>query len=295
MGKKLVLLSTAIVTVAVLFLTGFYINSNINNIFNVPIGKMETVSLKAGAADKISGKEGGTAIKTKDNVGGGAPQKQVSESTGDIKKETTWEVKTTRIDQEAKKIVDNVLDYLVLVNKKNCLPAGFVPPDLVKPQIKFSFEEDLPKKLMRKEAAAAVENLFQQAGEEGIDIAGVSAYRSYERQQEIFNYKARQMGEEANKISAHPGESEHQTGLAIDVSCSRVGYNLSEAFGETIEGRWLVENAPKHGFIIRYPRGKEDITGYNYEPWHIRYVGIEAAGEIASRNITLEQFLANEQ
>ena len=162
----------------------------------------------------------------------------------------------------------------VLVNKELVLSAEYVPQDLVVPNIPFSFTEDLPKRKMRQEAARAVEMLFTQAEHDGLQLTSVSAYRSYLRQQEIFTHNSKVRGEtEANKVSARPGESEHQTGLAIDVSAPAVDYQLIEEFGETKEGRWLRENAHKYGFIIRYPKGKEETTGYQYEPWHIRYVG----------------------
>lgn len=181
----------------------------------------------------------------------------------------------------------------ILVNKDNALPAWYEPSDLTVPDIPFSFSEDLPKKRMRKEAATAVENLFAQAEQEGLELVGVSAYRSYRRQAEIFAYNVKAVGEtEANRVSARPGESEHQTGLAIDVSSPAVGYQLSEEFGDTKEGRWLRANAHRHGFIIRYPKNKEQITGYQYEPWHLRYVGPKIAGEIYKNGITLEEYLS---
>ena len=95
----------------------------------------------------------------------------------------------------------------------------------------------------------------------------------------------------AGKYSAKPGQSEHQTGLAVDVSSESVDYLLSDDYGETKEGKWLAENAHRFGFIVRFPRGKEDITGYQYEPWHIRYVGLTAAKEIHAEGITLEEYL----
>lgn len=188
--------------------------------------------------------------------------------------------------------VSNVQDVMVVVNKRRELPADYVPPDLVAPDIPFSFSGDDPKKLMRAEAAKALEQLFAAAAAEQIELAGVSGYRSYARQQEIFNWNAQQQGlEEANKTSAIPGQSEHQTGLAMDVSSPSVGYALVEEFGETKEGKWLAEHAPRYGFIIRYPKGKEAITGYSYEPWHLRYVGVKAAQEISEAGLTLEEYL----
>lgn len=181
----------------------------------------------------------------------------------------------------------------VLVNKDRALPAEYVPQDLVVPNIPFSFSEDLPKKKMRQEAAHAVEMLFVQAERDGLHLTGVSAYRSYQRQQEIFDHNSKIKGEtEANKVSARPGESEHQTGLAIDVSAPSVDCQLVEEFGETKEGKWLRENAHKYGFIIRYPKGKEKTTGYQYEPWHLRYVGQKAAWTITKKGMTLEEYIS---
>jgi len=198
--------------------------------------------------------------------------------------------------EKEKKMVENPDDILVLVNKEYNLPADYVPPDLVQPDIPFSFSEDLLKKKMRAEAARALEELIRQAAAEGIELAGVSGYRSYQRQEAIFTARARERGEEvANRTTARPGQSEHQTGLAMDVSSPSVGYDLIERFGDTKEGIWLAENAPRFGFIIRYPKGKEHLTGYSYEPWHIRYVGVEAAQEIAARGLILEEYLAEKQ
>ena len=95
---------------------------------------------------------------------------------------------------------------------------------------------------------------------------------------------------EANRVSAVPGTSEHQTGLTIDVSSPSAGNALEEAFGHTEEGQWLAQRAPEFGFIIRYPEGAEDITGYVYEPWHIRYVGKDLAPDIADSGLTLEEY-----
>ncbi len=191
--------------------------------------------------------------------------------------------------------VNGPLNYLVLVNKEHGLPADFIPPDLVIPDVPFIFIEDLPKKKLRREAAEALEDLFAQAQEDDIDLVGVSAYRSYSRQSALFNYYKRTKGRRlASKYSAHPGHSEHQTGLAIDVTGSNLGYNLleiAEEFAKSKVGRWLTENSFKYGFIIRYPAGKEEITGYKYEPWHLRYVGVEDAVKIVEEGLTLEEYL----
>lgn len=200
---------------------------------------------------------------------------------------------TIILNPDGKKVVNNPLDILVLVNKERSLPANFVPDDLVKPNIPFSFAGESEKKYLRKEAALALEKLFTKAEVDKVNIKGVSGYRSYNTQATIFAANVKRRGEEqANTFSARPGESEHQTGLAIDISSPSVGYKLVESLGEKPEGKWLGENASNFGFIIRYLKDKTEITGYIYEPWHLRYVGVEAAQEISSRNITLEEYLS---
>lgn len=189
-------------------------------------------------------------------------------------------------------IVTNNTSVLVLVNKKNNLPQGYVPANLIVPKVRFSFAEYDDKKLMRSDAAAALEEMFMGAQRAGINLYALSAYRSFDRQNDIFTSSVNRNGyEKANRLSAMPGQSEHQTGLAVDITAPSVNYGLSQGFGDTPEGKWLSDNAYKYGFIIRYQRGKESITGYQYEPWHVRFVGKAAAKEISSRKITLEEYL----
>lgn len=188
--------------------------------------------------------------------------------------------------------VTNLSSTVILVNKQRNLPSSYVPQDLVVPRIPFSFSGPSPKKQMKRVAATALEKLFAAAKKDGIDLKAVSGYRSYATQKAIFERNARNKGEAvANKTSARPGQSEHQTGLSMDISSASVGYALEQSFGNTKEGKWLKANAPKYGFIIRYGKGKEKLTGYSYEPWHVRYVGVYIAGEITRQNITLEQYL----
>lgn len=190
-------------------------------------------------------------------------------------------------------IVTNPTDYDVVVNKQRRLPDGFHPDDLVVPNVPFSFSGDSEKKKLRKQAALALEQLFAQAEEDGIALYAVSGFRSFGTQQAIFQYNVTQQGEEeARRYSAYPGTSEHQTGLAMDVSSPSVNNALDESLGETEEGKWLAEHAPAHGFIIRYPQGKEEITGYAYEPWHLRYVGKQVAKQMDEQGLTLEQYFA---
>ncbi|MGE8080612.1 M15 family metallopeptidase [Peribacillus loiseleuriae] len=179
----------------------------------------------------------------------------------------------------------------VLVNKENMLPDNYKPTDLVYPDVRFTFTEKIEKRMMRKEAADALELLFQAAKEQGVPLAGVSAYRSQKTQTSLFNHYVEKDGLEAALLySAKPGTSEHQTGLAIDVTSSDGSCAAEDCFGKTDQAQWLIDNAPTYGFIIRYEEGKESITGYKYEPWHLRYVGKKLAQELTDRGITLEEY-----
>jgi D-alanyl-D-alanine carboxypeptidase len=145
---------------------------------------------------------------------------------------------------------------------------------------------------MRAEAAEHFHKLVEAAKEEGYEIVMTTAYRSYSFQKILWdNYVAREGEEAANRFSARPGQSEHQTGLAVDISSPSVNYALTEDFADTDEGIWIAENAHKFGFIIRFPKGKEHITGYLYEPWHLRYVGEKVATRIYEQELTLEEYL----
>lgn len=179
----------------------------------------------------------------------------------------------------------------VLVNKQNKLPEDYNPTDLVYPDVAFVFKEKIDKRKMRKEAAGALEEMFAAAKEDGIHLAGVSAYRSHATQTALFDRYVKKDGlEKAKTYSAYPGTSEHETGLSIDVSGSDGKCAAQDCFGGTEEAEWLDKHAPEYGYIIRYPKGDEAITGYIYEPWHIRYVGQEIAQEIADKGITLEEY-----
>lgn len=186
-------------------------------------------------------------------------------------------------------------NYLILVNKENPLDNNYEPEKLVNLQVVFVSDATEEEKMMNEEAAKALEKLFKEAQKCHMDLYGVSAYRSYKTQKNIYNQRVKSVGKtQADKYVAIPGKSEHQTGLAIDVT-NREGYEgkLKVDFGQTKEGKWLKSNGYNYGFIMRYPSGKEDITGYNYESWHIRYVGKEDAKNIYDKQITLEEYLNN--
>ncbi|MBE6566517.1 MAG: D-alanyl-D-alanine carboxypeptidase family protein [Ruminococcaceae bacterium] len=211
--------------------------------------------------------------------------------------------------------------YLLLVNKQSELDVGYVPANLVTLTCATTRSMQLEAR-----AAQALYAMMAEMNAAGIkDVMVTSAYRSYEYQQDLYDKyltfersgisedASRVLGEEyikANYLdkkifklsfedalkvvqsySALPGQSEHQTGLCLDFITSDMGGELTEAFENTQAFAWLAENAYKFGFILRYPKGMEGITGYTYEPWHYRFVGREAATDIHVGNMTLEQYL----
>ncbi|USG67703.1 M15 family metallopeptidase [Brevibacillus ruminantium] len=199
--------------------------------------------------------------------------------------------------EETIKMVNNVPtvtnsdDLAVVVNKERSLPDGYIPAGLTEPQVPFPFSGKAEKKLLREPAARALEELFAAAQKDGIQLYGVSGYRSYRTQKSLYEgYVQTQGAEHASRYSAVPGKSEHQTGLAMDVSGADAKTRLEEPFADTAEGKWLAANCAEYGFIIRYPKGREEITGYAYEPWHLRYVGKVMAKEIMEKGISLEEY-----
>lgn len=172
----------------------------------------------------------------------------------------------------------------VLVNKNNCLPSTYIPKDLEEVNRTYAYDQ----KFLRKEAKEAFERLSEDASTLGYHIVCVSAYRDYEYQKDLYKYYVDHKGlEYADRCSARPGHSEHQTGLALDVMGSNMDYNL---FLHSVEFEWMNKNAHKYGFILRYPEGKEHITGFKYEPWHYRYVGKKLAKIIYENKLTLEEY-----
>ena len=168
----------------------------------------------------------------------------------------------------------------VCVNRKSTLSSDYKPTDLVLPDVRAVNSSN--RLYMRKEAASALEELFKAAEDENYYLYAVSGYRSYSYQKSIYN--------PYSGYSAPAGASEHQLGLAMDITLAKYNGTLSVDFGNTKEGKWVKENAHKYGFIIRYLQGKEDITGYHYEPWHLRYLGVDLATELYEKNITLEEY-----
>lgn len=189
---------------------------------------------------------------------------------------------------------ENIYDQssiLAIVNRGETLDPTYVPSDLV--TIEVPYVNDIPMvNQLRKEASDALTKLFDDASKNGYTLYAVSGYRSYDYQAELYDNYVLSHGEEvARMFSAPAGASEHQTGLAIDVSSEEVVYQLVDTFGNTDDGVWVNDNAHRFGFIIRYPYGKDHITGYMYEPWHLRYVGTDLSYELYESGLTYEEYL----
>lgn len=171
---------------------------------------------------------------------------------------------------------------VVVVNKNMPLPDAAIPQDLA----------DAGGVPLRAEAAAAYSRLVADAAAAGVPISAVSAFRSRDEQARLYEYYTVRYGAEvADSISARPGYSEHETGLAIDIGNPDGTCALEGCFAGTAAGTWAAANAHRYGFVIRYPAGAEHITGYAYEPWHLRYVGTEYAQMVYDTGVTLEQFV----
>ena len=181
---------------------------------------------------------------------------------------------------------------LILINKNNALPVNYIPKDLEYVNVLVDAADE--KKFMRKEAARYLRKMFKDAKKTGVNLVAVSGFRSYSRQKEIYDNSLIEQGKEhTDKYIAYPGTSEHQTGLAMDISCKEVDYKLITYFERTKEGIWLKNNVQNYGFIIRYPKGYSQVTGYAYEPWHVRYIGVKHAKRMKKVSLqTLEGYVS---
>ncbi len=182
----------------------------------------------------------------------------------------------------------------VVVDKQRPLnPVSYAPANLVIPSIPLRSNITSTEEYVRSETAAALKTMADAASAQGVTLNLQSGYRSYNFQVSLYNsYVASQGQAAADRSSARAGYSEHQTGWAADLGgTSNPSCNVAQCFADTAEGKWLATNANTYGFIIRYPEGKESVTGYEYEPWHVRYVGTALSQEMQKTGITtIEQF-----
>ena len=189
------------------------------------------------------------------------------------------------------------LNIDVLVNKENMLSIDYIPKNMyIVDNNENNFHNyliDNIKPMLRVEVKPYVNALISDAHKLGLPLIVDSAYRSGYYQQMILDKLISEKGNEAYKLIALPGASEHQTGLAVDFAYYENGIYDDNVKEDDKEAIWLKENAWKYGFILRYPKGKEEITGFSFEPWHFRFVGLELAKELYEQNITLEEYYRN--
>ncbi|MDO5022061.1 MAG: M15 family metallopeptidase [Eubacteriales bacterium] len=185
------------------------------------------------------------------------------------------------------RIVEDKTGLLVLTNKNSLIDADYVPTRLKEINLRATNRG----MELREEAAEALSNMFNSASQDGITLYVKSAYRSYQTQSTMYYNRLKKYGKD-DGVVAYPGSSDHQTGLACDI----LNYEWTQQdgmrpeFSLTNEAKWLAENCADFGFILRYPEDKQDITGIIFEPWHFRFVGVEAAKYITENALTLEEF-----
>lgn len=215
--------------------------------------------------------ENSSKLQDEGKVAGEEPQQKQQQQQPEDKK---YKENNGYIEGQTLPSEPTYIKGVLIANKKYPLPKDYAPGENV-------------------EARAAFELMAQEAKTLGFELVAFSTYRSYEYQELLYNkYVERDGKENADRYSARPGYSEHQTGLAFDIGeKGREDLWLTEAFGQSEAGKWLAENAHRYGFILRYPKGKEHITGYMYESWHFRYLGVELATKVKDSGVTLEEYL----
>ncbi|UOB20147.1 M15 family metallopeptidase [Macrococcus armenti] len=205
-------------------------------------------------------------VQTKNNK----EKQSIEHKSNDI--QTNKGVNNKALDKEVKDGI-TYIDGILIVNKEINLPKNY------NPDVDATANEHL-------------NTLIQNGNSEGLNLVLRSAFRSYDTQANLYQqYVARDGKKKADTYSAQPGHSEHQTGLAFDLGNAEGSDDFLESFEDTKEGQWLARHAHEYGFIIRYPKGKSDITGYQYEPWHLRYLGKETATKVYESGLTLEEYL----
>ena len=190
--------------------------------------------------------------------------------------------------------VETCGDLRVLVDQLHPLPSDYVPGDLA-PLRAYgvpTLGSDVLR--LRRDAAEHLGRLVEAAARDGEELVVASAYRSYEEQQVSHERLQSVYGAGANGMSAMPGHSQHQLGTAVDFTNAAVGYQVWMPFGETTAYWWLQHHAQEYGFVLGYPKGKEEVTGYQWEPWHYRYVGVQSAQRLEKSNLSLQEFLERE-
>jgi D-alanyl-D-alanine carboxypeptidase len=209
------------------------------------------------------------------------------------RKSLTWEETVTHVNigldtkfYTGVHVIKEPGNLKVLVNKYNQLNSDYTPDDLE--MIDPCYNSG--GLLLRHEARIAFESMCREAYQTKLYLQAISTFRSYIYQNKVYyknltpNVSIEDYQKERDKVSARAGHSEHQTGLAADIN------DLEQTFEDTMEGKWLVANSYRYGFLLRYPKGKEEITGYDYEPWHFRYLGKELAQAVLDSGLTYDEY-----
>ena len=251
----------------------------------------------------VKGMKGLLENKEKENTdsSSSASQSQSESQVASSSSQRIEDSQQTQVDSQAESSASQNIDVssttnsndwrMILANKNTPLPDGYAP------ELQTLADSQLQ---MQKEAAQAFDEMRKAANATGLTLMACSAYRSVERQQELFNaeiekWKGKGMNQQeaeqkATTVVMIPGRSEHNTGLAVDVG-SVTNQRIEEDFEKEPEFAWLQEHAAEYGFILRYPKDKQAITGVTYEPWHYRYVGVENAKKIKEKGLCLEEYL----
>ncbi|QJA00528.1 M15 family metallopeptidase [Leifsonia sp. PS1209] len=191
-------------------------------------------------------------------------------------------------DKAAQSVDDPASTWVVANKQRGLKPPEYVPGDLVYPDVTY-----VNRQPMRQEVATALVAMFAAGkAEAGLEFSVQSAYRSYESQVRVYNDDVARNGQAyADTDTARPGHSEHQTGLAVDISAVQAKCSLAACFAQTPQGEWLAANAWRFGFLLRYPADKVPVTGFTFEPWHFRYIGAPLAAQLHATGVTtLEEF-----
>lgn len=220
------------------------------------------------------------ALWPRDGEEGGGPTAEGSPATSAPAAAPT-PTPTPTFDRAQLSITDPASSWVVVNKARPISPIDWAPADLV--PIGNGYQ-------LRAEAAQAMEAMITAAAAEGLDLSVQSAYRPYEHQVSLFSAQVSRFGEERAEVQvARPGHSEHQTGLAADVGGG--GCDIESCFATTAEGQWVAAHAAEFGWLVRYPDGGQDVTGFKYEPWHVRYVGAPLATEVQRTAVaTMEEF-----
>ncbi len=295
--RNLIMLSVlALCASTVIFMSGCGDNSETASADSVKAANAATedtvMNVDENADNSAAQGETETAADYADNEGTDAAVTTVATKKTKVKydKEAPWEsFDMYGLPDKLDLLKKDNGDVLVLVNKLHAVSKYYEPTDMVAINGNFTTNQGLE---MKEDAYKAFKKMRKAARADGIYFKICSAYRTYETQKWLYKNYLNTMGKELRDIrSAAPGRSEHHTGYAIDLVTKSTGWTLTQDFAKTDEGKWIKKNCAKYGYIIRYPKGKTDITGYDYEPWHLRYVGVDVAKEITKQDITLEEYL----